>query len=520
MTINDVQSLLGLLREKSIRVGVENGRLKVSCSPGAVTLEIRDAIAGFRDELIAYFSGTGKRDGIPVTRSSSVQLSISQQDLWHRNARGVQGHAFNVPRAIRLVGPLNVGRLSQSIIAVVRRHAVLRTNVILENDIPVPLVRDPVAFEMQVVDLAAARDPEFEACEWIKTESSRGFDLADECLFRAALLRFSDTDSILHVTAHHLVADCWSLGFAYQSVNEPQDLWHPGLFFSDLFQQYDQGRILFRPEEESLQFSDFANWESQMLQSGAWSEQRRFWKGRWERSVEKPLFPGREARNDYRGRRVPFLIPQRLSDAIRTASAELVTSAHALMLTAFQIALRTWKNCAEIPIGLPVANRRKPEFQTLIGNMGNNILVRSLLPPELTFLDAARIVQRDVIESCDNQEYPIEELLKAFNPDRSLIEVRFIMQTPSASRTMSDGLEVRPIPLCRGIAKYPLSLVVVDQPGRFRGWGEFLDDCLDESMFIRFVEAFLEALEVGIRQPARAIGDFPESKIRLDNVSP
>lgn len=520
MTFGNFQALLGFLREQSIRIGVEDGRLKVSCPPGTMTAEMRNAITAYRDELIAFFSGAGKRRSIPVTRSTSIQFSISQKDLLRRSASSFQGHAYNVPRAIRLIGPLNVGGLARAINTVVRRQPSLRINVSMGNGVTLPHLRDHESFQLQVVDLSPAGDPEFEAAEWMRAESCRVFDLADECLFRAALLKFSNTNFILHVMAHHLVADCWSLGFAHQSVVEPEDLWHPGLFFDEVFQEYAQKQDSIQPEVESLHYSDFSIWEHRMLESGAWSEQRRFWQSRWERSVASPLFPGRGALDDHQGNRVPFLIPRRLSDEIRKATSQHQTSTHALLQTAFLIALRKWKNRADIPIGLPVANRRRPEFQTLIGNMGNNILVRTILPQDLTFLEGVRAVHRDVIESCDNQEYPIEELQKAFDPDRSLIEVRFIMQTPGASRTISDGLEVRPIPLCRGIAKYPLSLVVVDQPGQFRGWGEFLAACMDESMFIRFMEAFLAALEFGIRQPDCAIGDFPESEISLKTVTP
>ena len=513
MIAPDLSSLLALLRERSIRIRIEDGRLQVRAPEGAVTEEIREQLAQRKADLLAYFSGAGIQDPTVSTGSAPrARLTVGQQALWERHQQSTLEHAFHVPRALRIRGILDENRLERALERVRERHEILRTNFLPGENGPVCRIREPDAgaVPFRVVDLRESEGPE--ATEWIKAESKKPFDLATDDLLRTSLLRISDRESILVIVAHHLVADCWSLGLAFQSVAEPEDHWHAGLFFESLFAHYlgeEEKEEPSEAEEEFLQFSDFVAWQESFVESPEGRAQEAFGRRVWERPAPKRRFPSPASGSDYSGQRIPFDFPQALSEDLRRAAGEHQTTPYALLFGAFAAVVLNGGEDREIAVNLPVANRRNPKFRSLVGSLGNKILVRTVLAPEVSYLDAVRTLQRDLIESIDHQEFPVELLAQHYDPEGALGEVRFLMQSPADSRFLSRDLEVEPLPLCRGIAKHPLSVTLVDQPGGYRGWGEFLDSCLDEEAFGRIIEAFRSGLALGLDDPTRPIGDLP-----------
>ena len=69
-------------------------------------------------------------------------LSFSQQRLWFLNQMEPESPEYNIPKAIRLTGPLDVSALRQSIDAVLDRHEVLRTNYVSADGIPMQVVAE------------------------------------------------------------------------------------------------------------------------------------------------------------------------------------------------------------------------------------------------------------------------------------------------------------------------------------------------------------------------------------------
>jgi precorrin-6B methylase 2/acyl carrier protein len=64
---------------------------------------------------------------IPVSRARMLPLSYAQQRLWFLDQLQPASSAYNLPSALRLVGPLDLAALEQSLSAIVGRHEVLRT---------------------------------------------------------------------------------------------------------------------------------------------------------------------------------------------------------------------------------------------------------------------------------------------------------------------------------------------------------------------------------------------------------
>ncbi|KPC78244.1 hypothetical protein ADL27_48590, partial [Streptomyces sp. NRRL F-6602] len=101
----------------------------------------------------------------PVPRPGLVPVSHAQRGLWFLHRLEETGHAYHVPLAVRLKGPLDTGALRAAARDVQQRHEILRTTFPLVDDEPcqhiVPV--DEAAVELPVTavteeELAAAVD--------------------------------------------------------------------------------------------------------------------------------------------------------------------------------------------------------------------------------------------------------------------------------------------------------------------------------------------------------------------------
>src|ERR1041385_8184201 len=68
---------------------------------------------------------------VPVERKGPLPLSYGQRRLWLFDQIEPGNPVYNVPSAVRLIGPLCLAALEQTLSLIVTRHEVLRTRFIL-----------------------------------------------------------------------------------------------------------------------------------------------------------------------------------------------------------------------------------------------------------------------------------------------------------------------------------------------------------------------------------------------------
>src|SRR4029079_5241535 len=82
-------------------------------------------------ELIEDETQQQKRALLPplvkVDREGPLPLSFAQERLWFLNQLEPESAFYNIPVALRLVGPLNIAALESTLNELNRRHEVLRT---------------------------------------------------------------------------------------------------------------------------------------------------------------------------------------------------------------------------------------------------------------------------------------------------------------------------------------------------------------------------------------------------------
>src|SRR5918997_1581662 len=171
--------------------------------------------AHLQEQLRRRLSGRSEQpDRIaPVQRTGPLPLSFAQQRLWFLNEFQPGGAEYNSRLALRLVGPLDVAALTAALQALPARHESLRTTFDQVDGKAVQLVHPAHDLPVPLVDLSGSSNRSSDELDRVLSEEySRPFDLRRGPLFRALLVRLSEREHVLLLTAHHIVTDGWSMG--------------------------------------------------------------------------------------------------------------------------------------------------------------------------------------------------------------------------------------------------------------------------------------------------------------------
>ncbi|MBL4660443.1 MAG: hypothetical protein JKY19_08805, partial [Alcanivoracaceae bacterium] len=142
--MSHLKEVIKKIQRANISIWIEGEKLKFRAKKGAMTAELKIAIGGVKQEVIEHFrSVQGSDDQVrrqqtiyPHKTDEPAPLSFSQQRLWILNQLEENSAAYNVPYALSLKGDLNISALQRSINTLVKRHAALRTKIMVQEESP------------------------------------------------------------------------------------------------------------------------------------------------------------------------------------------------------------------------------------------------------------------------------------------------------------------------------------------------------------------------------------------------
>ncbi|MEU1985611.1 amino acid adenylation domain-containing protein [Nocardia sp. NPDC019395] len=141
-----------------------------------------------------------------------LPLSPLQEGLLFHALRDGAADVYTLTARFELSGPVDPGRLAAAFTEVLRRHPNLGAAFHYDQvDQPVQVIPRTPRVAWRVEDLRNRPDAAAGALELETAAGEELFDIGDPPLLRALLIRLSDTVHRLVLTAHHLLADGWSV---------------------------------------------------------------------------------------------------------------------------------------------------------------------------------------------------------------------------------------------------------------------------------------------------------------------
>jgi non-ribosomal peptide synthetase component F len=112
------------------------------------------------------------------------------------------------------------------------------------------------------------------------------------------------------------------------------------------------------------------------------------------------------------------------------------------MLTVFMLFLSRLCGSNDVAVGVPLSDRRRPEFEEIIGLFMNVVVVRASIPNGLTFLDLLDRVRR----ACVHQDLPYGYLRQIIATRPAYKVVFNFMPTLSGPDLDWAGIRAEPLP--------------------------------------------------------------------------
>lgn len=442
---------------------------------------------------------------IPIENKDEIPLSFAQERLWIFDRIIPNKELYNICVGFRLLGELNVIALEKSLNTIVQRHEGFRTIFREQDGRPIQIINQEEKLTIEKIDLKdVCYEHKTKMFDDISlTEAKRPFNLTEDLLIRAVLIKFSEKEHRLLINMHHINSDGWSakvimpeIAAAYKAFLKGENPELPPL---------------------SIQYTDYSYWQRKYVNLENLKEQLQYWEKQLSGSLpvlQLPTDHPRPAVRTFNGSVYTFTIPKELLSLLKELGRQEASTLYMLLLAAFKILVYRYTNMKDIIVGSPVANRKQVEVENLVGCFVTKVALRTDLSGSPSFRELLGRVRNVCIDAFSNEDIPYEMLVEHLNPERNpayapVIQVMFVVQDPDALVLELPGLTVENIIIHNNTAKYDLTFILTEDQNGMGGVIEYNSDVYNSDFIIQMVEHYQTLLGSIVRNPDQAITVLP-----------
>ena len=439
-------------------------------------------------------------DAVPRD-GADLPLSFAQQRLWFLAQLDPQDVSYHIPGRVRLTGPLDAEALSRAFDALLMRHEVLRTRIVVDAlGRPRQVIDPEPSARLLQIDVADERQADDVALR----EAMTPFSLGDGPLLRFSLLHLAPERHQLVMVLHHAISDGGSTERMLEELGA-------------LYAQAIAGHAPALPPQP-LQYADYAAWQHRYLTADRLASELAHWKsvlGDAQPLLALPTDRPRPAVLSGRGGHVHLRLPPELGREALAFARRHNATLFMLLEATFAALLSRCSGQSDIRIGTPVAARPTLELEPLLGLFVNTVVLRHDLHAAPNLAELLVATRHAVLDASQHAELPFERLVDAIQPERDLshpplFQAMFDMQTERyAALDAMPGLRGELSAIDTPTAKFDLSLSVAEKGGAIDCNFEYSTDLFDPATVERFARHFAQLLEAALREPRCPLVDLP-----------
>jgi acyl-CoA synthetase (AMP-forming)/AMP-acid ligase II len=443
----------------------------------------------------------------PRDRTLPCPLSPSQERIWFMEQWNPGEPAYNEAEALRFKGPLDVEALERALNGVVGRHEILRTTIEAKDGVPVMVVHEtwPVRFRTIGLRHLPTDRREAEVARLLIDEPRRRYRLDAEPGIRATVIEVGDDDHVVILMMHHIVCDSSSLGIIWREL-------------ATVYGAVRHGEPATLPPLP-IQYGDYAVWQRQPMQQERVEEDLAFWRDKLRGAptvLDLPADRPRPPVLSFRGDKRLFEFDAALANDLRRLCRREHTSLFSLFAAAVSTLLYRYTDQDDILVGIPIADRERPELRPLVGFMIDTHVVRTDLGGNPTFRELLARVQHSVAGVYSHRAAPFDRVVAALQPERNL-SYSPVFQVMLNWRDRDDQPQYIGLPgLTSGyvlaqskIAKFDLTLVLTDGGDGIYLEIEYSTDLFDDVRIERMVGHLRTLLEGAVADPEERVTALP-----------
>ncbi|MFZ0282944.1 MAG: amino acid adenylation domain-containing protein, partial [Bacteroidales bacterium] len=212
------------------------------------------------------------------------------------------------------------------------------------------------------------------------------------------------------------------------------------------------------------------------------------------------------------------MLTKELSDKVLRFAKENNVNSFTVLLTAYAIFLNRLTSQSDIIVGVPLTNRRKPQFKDTFGCFVNIVPVLSHFSDNITGIELLKQIRKSLLNAHRIQELPfltINNLLRN-KGSNSILRAGFTFEPPV---TLSlDNLDIQPLIVEKKGAQLDLFFTLWEQHEVFQGYLEYSTVLFKEvtaNRFIQIYQRIIKSLVENKDKPCSELNIVSDEEIRL-----
>ena len=476
--------------------------------------DIANVIRAFKESVAELQAGgffpesTSGAQPVSAAEPVIVPLTEAQKELWLAAQLGDDAsRAFNDSTVIHLNGPLKLDVMCEAWKTIVDRHDGLRTTFLPDGS--GQKISPGLKLDVPLSDISSLPDAEREAqlAQQVKQLDQTPFDLERGPLLRVKLVKLGAEKHALLVSAHHLVADGWSIGVLLHEL-------------SLLYSARAQG--LPNPLGPALQYRDYSDWEHSTGHRTEAEQAVAYWLNQFQNPPDAIDLPGdrpRPAQKTYRAARASCVIEPEFYRKLKQASAKQSSTVLTYLMASFKAWIYRATGQEDLVLGIPAAGQIAPgvsEFpghRALVGHCVNLLPLRSRCDGSVSFSKFLTSVRRTTLDAYEHQTFTFGTLIEKLKLPRDKSRVPLVSLTFNVDRVFSGfhlhGLEAKIVSPVKGFNLFDVGVNIVDFDSEMRVDVRYNTDLFDADTVQRWLSQWRRMLEIVIATPDTVIGELP-----------
>ncbi|MEB2282950.1 amino acid adenylation domain-containing protein, partial [Lysinibacillus xylanilyticus] len=337
-------------------------------------------------------------------------LSPMQEGMLFHHVMNSKARSYFEQNRLRIHGTIDEEIFRKSCQYLLDRYDIFKTAFIYNRlRQPMQVVLDKRQGEVHYRDISHlstfAQQAEIE--ELLAADKTRGFDLENEVLLRAYIIKLGEDAYEVIWSEHHILMDGWCLAIVMKE-------------FMAIYSAFARGQspIL----EDVVPYEVFIHWLSEQDQE----EAKSYWKEKLN-GFTTPLVVSHSTANnnqpEYIQETVKLILSKSLTGELEAIAKQYGVTVNTIFQSIWGIFLRKLNQTDDILFGTVVSGRTADiaKIETMVGLFINTIPLRLTINKELSFKDLVQKVQHEILEAEEYSYYPLASMQSETSLGNALI---------------------------------------------------------------------------------------------------
>lgn len=319
------------------------------------------------------------------------ELTNPQKSIWMTEQFYDNTNINNIVGYLKIDKNTDFNALEKAFNYFVMKNDSFKTKILLKDSSPRQYFDDFVYENIEIIDLK----DEIQLLEFEASFPMQQIEVLGNFLFLTKLLRFPDDSGILVLTAHHLIADAWTMS----------------LVLEEIYQNYlhiiAQEEIDLTPNPSYL---DFIKSQNQYMISNKFEKDKNFWQEQFKFLPNVISFKNNKKVSIHADRKI-YPLPKSLANQINEFCKQNNISDSIFLFSIFNIYFKNIFNCDNFVIGNPVLNRSNFKEKHMTGMFVSIMPFIVDVPKSSSFLEFCYTMASKQKQMYRHLRFPYHEIL-------------------------------------------------------------------------------------------------------------